>query len=99
MQYSVRGGSYDENIVYVNGLEVFRPLLIVPDTGRLSFINPDMTEAVNFSAGGFEARYGDKMSSVLDITYKKPKGFEGSASASLLGANAYVAVLPASSHR
>ena len=90
-QYSVRGGSYDENIVYVNGLEVCRPLLIRSGQQEgLSFINPDMTEAVNFSAGGFEARYGDKMSSVLDITYKKPKGFEGSASASLLGANAYV---------
>ena len=90
-QYSVRGGSYDENIVYVNGLEVFRPLLIRSGQQEgLSFINPDMTEAVNFSAGGFEARYGDKMSSVLDITYKRPKGFEGSASASLLGANAYV---------
>lgn len=90
-QYSVRGGSYDENIVYVNGLEVFRPLLIRSGQQEgLSFINPDMTESVNFSAGGFEARYGDKMSSVLDITYKKPKIFEGSASASLLGANAYI---------
>lgn len=90
-QYSVRGGSYDENIVYVNGLEVFRPLLIRSGQQEgLSFINPDLTEAVNFAAGGFEARYGDKMSSVLDITYKKPKLFEGSASASLLGANAYV---------
>ena len=90
-QYSVRGGSYDENIVYVNGLEVFRPLLIRSGQQEgLSFINPDMTEAINFSAGGFEARYGDKMSSVLDISYKKPKTFEGSASASLLGANAYV---------
>lgn len=90
-QYSVRGGSYDENIVYVNGLEVFRPLLIRSGQQEgLSFINPDMTESVNFAAGGFEARYGDKMSSVLDITYKKPKLFEGSASASLLGANAYI---------
>ena len=90
-QYSVRGGSYDENIVYVNGIEVFRPLLIRSGQQEgLSFINPDLTEAVNFAAGGFEARYGDKMSSVLDITYKKPKIFEGSASASLLGANAYV---------
>ena len=90
-QYSVRGGSYDENIVYVNGLEVFRPLLIRSGQQEgLSFINPDLTEAVNFAAGGFEARYGDKMSSVLDITYKKPKLFEGSVSASLLGANAYV---------
>lgn len=90
-QYSVRGGSYDENIVYVNGLEVFRPLLIRSGQQEgLSFINPDMTESVNFSAGGFEARYGDKMSSVLDITYKKPKTLEGSVSASLLGANAYI---------
>ncbi|MDR1200499.1 MAG: TonB-dependent receptor [Tannerellaceae bacterium] len=90
-QYSVRGGSYDENIVYVNGLEVFRPLLIRSGQQEgLSFVNPDLTEAVNFSAGGFEARYGDKMSSVLDITYKKPEKLEGSASGSLLGASAYV---------
>lgn len=90
-QYSVRGGSYDENIIYVNGLEVFRPLLIRSSQQEgLSFINPDMTEKVQFSAGGFEARYGDKMSSVLDITYKKPKEFEGSVSASLLGGSAYV---------
>lgn len=90
-QYSVRGGSYDENIVYVNGLEVFRPLLIRSGQQEgLSFVNPDLTESVNFSAGGFEAKYGDKMSSVLDISYKKPSEFEGSVSASLLGANAYV---------
>ncbi len=90
-QYSVRGGNYDENIVYVNGLEVFRPLLIrSAQQEGLSFINPDLTESVNFAAGGFEARYGDKMSSVLDITYKKPKSLEGSVSASLMGANAYV---------
>ena len=90
-QYSVRGGSYDENIVYVNGIEVFRPLLIRSGQQEgLSFVNPDLTESVNFSAGGFEARYGDKMSSVLDITYKQPKHFEGSASASLLGGSAYV---------
>lgn len=90
-QYSVRGGSYDENIVYVNGIEVFRPLLIRSGQQEgLSFINPDLTESVNFAAGGFEASYGDKMSSVLDITYKKPKMLEGSASVSLLGANAYV---------
>ena len=90
-QYSVRGGSYDENIVYVNGLEVFRPLLIRSGQQEgLSFVNPDLTETVNFSAGGFEARYGDKMSSVLDITYKKPKQLEGSVSGSLMGANAYV---------
>ncbi|MDD4514512.1 TonB-dependent receptor [Massilibacteroides sp.] len=90
-QYSVRGGSYDENIVYVNGIEVFRPLLIRSGQQEgLSFTNPDLTESVNFSAGGFEARYGDKMSSVLDIAYKKPEKLEGSASLSLLGANAYV---------
>lgn len=90
-QYSVRGGSYDENMVYVNGLEVFRPLLIRSGQQEgLSFINPDLTESVNFAAGGFETRYGDKMSSVLDITYKKPKEFEGSVSGSLLGVNAYV---------
>ncbi|MDR3260921.1 MAG: TonB-dependent receptor [Tannerella sp.] len=89
-QYSVRGGSYDENIVYVNGMEVFRPLLIRSgEQEGLSFINPSMTEAVQFSAGGFEARYGDKMSSALDITYKQPKQFEASASASLMGASAY----------
>jgi hypothetical protein len=90
-QYSVRGGSYDENIVYVNGLEVFRPLLIRSGQQEgLSFVNPDLTESVSFAAGGFEARYGDKMSSVLDITYKQPRATEGSASASLLGASAYV---------
>ena len=90
-QYSVRGGSYDENIVYVNGIEVFRPLLIRSGQQEgLSFVNPDLTEEVNFSAGGFEARYGDKMSSVLDVRYKKPKLFEGSASASLLGGNVSV---------
>ena len=89
-QYSVRGGSYDENIVYVNGVEVFRPLLIRSGQQEgLSFINPEMTERVQFSAGGFEARYGDKMSSVLDITYKKPRDFEGSVSASFLGGSAY----------
>ncbi|MDR1557845.1 MAG: TonB-dependent receptor [Tannerellaceae bacterium] len=90
-QYSVRGGSFDENIIYVNGLEVFRPLLIRSGQQEgLSFVNPDLTESVSFAAGGFEARYGDKMSSVLDITYKKPQKTEGSASLSLLGANAYV---------
>ncbi|MDR1455592.1 MAG: carboxypeptidase-like regulatory domain-containing protein [Tannerella sp.] len=90
-QYSVRGGSYDENIVYVNGMEVFRPLLIRSgEQEGLSFINPNMTEEVQFSAGGFEARYGDKMSSALDIKYKQPKAFEASASASLMGASAYI---------
>ena len=90
-QYNVRGGNFDENAVYVNGIEVYRPLLI--RTGQqegLSFINPDMVQNVSFSAGGFDAKYGDKMSSVLDIEYKKPTEFEASASLSLLGASAYV---------
>ncbi len=90
-QYNVRGGSYDENMVYVNGIEVYRPLLIRSGQQEgLSFINPDMVANVGFSSGGFEARYGDKMSSVLDITYKKPTSFEGSVSASLLGFSAYL---------
>jgi len=90
-QYSVRGGNFDENIVYVNGLEVYRPLLIRSgEQEGLSFINPNMTQNVQFSAGGFEARYGDKMSSVLDITYKQPTETEGSVTASLLGASAYI---------
>jgi len=89
-QYNVRGGSFDENCVYINGVEVYRPLLISSGQQEgLSVINSDMVERVDFSAGGFEAKYGDKMSSVLDITYKKPKGWEGSLQASLLGANAY----------
>jgi len=90
-QYSVRGGNYNENIVYVNGIEIYRPLLIRSGQQEgLSFINPDMTEAVQFSSGGFEARYGDKMSSVLDINYKKPKQFAGGVAGSLLGGNAYI---------
>ncbi len=89
-QYNVRGGSFDENSVYMNGIEVYRPLLIRSGQQEgLSIINPDMVEKVSFSAGGFDARYGEKMSSVLDITYKKVKGFEGSVSASLLGASGY----------
>ena len=92
-QYNVRGGSYDENLVYVNGIEVYRPLLIRSGQQEgLSFINPDMVSNVGFSSGGFEARYGDKMSSVLDITYKRPTDFEASASVSLLGGSAYVGV-------
>ena len=90
-QYNVRGGSFDENSVYINGIEVYRPLLIRSGQQEgLSVINPDMVEKVQFSAGGFDANYGDKMSSVLDITYKRPTHFEASASASLLGAAAYV---------
>lgn len=89
-QYNVRGGSFDENCVYINGMEVYRPLLISSGQQEgLSVINSDMVEKVEFSAGGFEARYGDKMSSVLDITYRRPKGWEASVQGSLLGANVY----------
>ncbi|MDD4921677.1 MAG: TonB-dependent receptor plug domain-containing protein [Bacteroidales bacterium] len=89
-QYSVRGGNYDENLVYVNGTEVYRPLLIrAGQQEGLSFVNPEMVKNVKFSAGGFEARFGDKMSSVLDIQYKKPEKPEIIASISLLGANVY----------
>jgi len=90
-QYSVRGGNYNENIVYVNGIEVYRPILIRSGQQEgLSFINPDLTSEVAFSSGGFEARYGDKMSSVLDVTYKKPEQFEGGVTGSLLGGNVYL---------
>lgn len=89
-QYNVRGGSFDENSVYINGIEVYRPLLIRSGQQEgLSIINPDMVEKISFSAGGFDARYGEKMSSVLDITYKKIRGFEATASASMLGASIY----------
>ncbi len=79
--YSVRGGSFDENLVYVNDVEVFRPFLA--STGQqsgLSFPNPDMVSNINFSSGGFEAKYGDKMSSVLDVQYRKPRQFASSIS-------------------
>ena len=90
-QYNVRGGNFDENSVYVNGIEVYRPLLIrAGQQEGLSFLNPDMVSAVSFSTGGFEAKYGDKMSSVLDVTYRKPREFESTVSASMLGASAYV---------
>ena len=90
-QYNVRGGNFDENSVYVNGIEVYRPLLIrAGQQEGLSFINPDMVGSIAFSTGGFEAKYGDKMSSVLDITYRKPREFESTVSASMLGASAYV---------
>ncbi len=84
--YSVRGGNFDENLVYVNDIEVYRPFLARSGQQEgLSFANPDMVSNINFSAGGFEAKYGDKMSSVLDITYKKPQKFGGTVSGSLLG--------------
>lgn len=87
-QYSVRGGTYDENSVYINGVEVYRPQLISSGQQEgLSIINPDMVDAISFSTGGFEAEYGDKMSSVLDITYREPESLEGSVSLSLMGAS------------
>lgn len=87
-QYSVRGGSYDENSVYINGIEVYRPQLVSSGQQEgLSIINPDLVGAVGFSTGGFPAEYGDKMSSVLDITYREPEAFEGSVSGSLMGAS------------
>lgn len=90
-QYNVRGGSFDENSVYINHVEVFRPFLVRSGQQEgLSIINPDMVERIDFSTGGFEAKYGDKMSSALDITYKRPKRFEANAQASLLGASAYI---------
>ena len=90
-QYNVRGGSFDENCVYINGGEVYRPLLIRSgEQEGLSAINPYMVDKVRFSAGGFEAKYTDKMSSVLDIEYRKPTKWEGDLAASLLGASAYM---------
>ncbi|WP_308267381.1 TonB-dependent receptor [Prevotella sp.] len=92
-QYNVRGGSFDENSVYINNVEVYRPFLVRSGQQEgISVINPDMVEKIGFSTGGYEARYGDKMSSALNITYKRPKPFEASVSASLLGASAYVGV-------
>jgi hypothetical protein len=86
--YSVRGGNFDENLVYVNDIEVYRPFLVRSGQQEgLSFANPNMVSNINFSAGGFEAKYGDKLSSVLDITYRKPLKFAGTASASFLGGN------------
>jgi hypothetical protein len=86
--YSVRGGNYDENLVYVNDIEVYRPFLVRSGQQEgLSFANPNMVQSLSFSAGGFEAKYGDKLSSVLDITYRKPHKFAGTASASFLGGN------------
>lgn len=92
-QYNVRGGSFDENSVYLNGIELFRPQLI--NSGQqegLSVINSDMVEKIGFSTGGFEAKYGERMSSVLDITYKRVNGFEATVQGSLLGGGAYVGV-------
>lgn len=90
-QYAVRGGNYDENLVYVNEVEVYRPFLIRSGQQEgLSFVNSDLTSNVDFSAGGFQAKYGDKLSSVLDITYRQPVDFGASLDLSLLGASASV---------
>ena len=90
-QYNVRGGSFEENLVYVNGIEIYRSFLV--RSGRqegLSFVNPELTQNVDFSSGGFQAKYGDKLSSVLDITYRKPSRFGASVEASFLGASVSV---------
>lgn len=90
-QYNVRGGNYDENLVYVNGIEVYRPFLVRSGQQEgLSFVNPNLTQNVKFSAGGFQSKYGDKLSSVLDITYKKPDQFNVDLEASLLGGSATI---------
>ncbi len=89
--YSVRGGSFDENLVYVDDIEIYRPFLVRSGQQEgLSFVNPDMVSDISFSAGGFSAMYGDKLSSVLDIKYRKPKQFGGSAYGSLMGAGIHL---------
>ena len=90
-QYNVRGGSFDENSVYINNVEIYRPLLISSGQQEgLSIINANMVDKIGFSTGGFEAKYGDKMSSALDITYRRPKKFEATATVSLLGASGFI---------
>lgn len=90
-QYSVRGGNFDENLVYVNDFEIYRPFLMRSGQQEgLSFINPDLVSSIGFSAGGFEARYGDKMASVLDVKYKRPTEFAASVGMSLLGGSAHI---------
>lgn len=92
-QYNVRGGSFDENSVYIDNVEIYRPFLVRSGQQEgISVINPDMVEKISFSTGGYEARYGDKMSSALNIKYRKPKKFESTASASMLGASAFIGV-------
>lgn len=89
-QYNVRGGNFDENLIFVNDIQIYRPFLVrSAQQEGLSFVNMDLTESVKFSAGGFEAKYGDKMSSVLDVVYKKPKSYGGSLCASFLGVSAH----------
>ncbi len=90
-QYSVRGGNFDENLVYVNGFEIYRPFLVRGgEQEGLSFVNSDMVENITFSSGGFDAKYGDKLSSVLDIQYKDPKEWRSHLTLSFLGVNATV---------
>ncbi len=90
-QYGVRGGNYDENLVYVNDFEIYRPFLTRSGQQEgLSFVNPDLADNVVFSVGGFQTKYGDKMSSVLDVSYKRPKKFAGSVALSMLGASLHL---------
>ena len=90
-QYNVRGGSFDENFVFINDVEIYRPFLVRSGQQEgLSIINPDMVEKIGFSSGGFEAKFGDKMSSALDIHYKRPKKFEANITGSLLGGSAFI---------
>jgi hypothetical protein len=90
-QYNVRGGNYDENLIYVNDVEIYRPFLVRSGQQEgLTFVNPDMVEGLSFSAGGFEAKYGDKLSSVLDVKYRRPRSFAATASGSLLGGGIHV---------
>lgn len=90
-QYSVRGGNFDENLVFVNDIEIYRPFLVRSGQQEgQSFLNPDLVSGISFSSGGFDAKYGDKMSSVLDIKYKKPTGFAASFDVSLMGASAHL---------
>lgn len=92
-QYNVRGGAFDENSVYINNVEIYRPFLVRSGQQEgLSIINPDMVGSIGFSTGGYEAKYGDKMSSALDIMYRRPKSFEGNVQASLLGGSVYLGV-------
>lgn len=90
-QYTVRGGNFDENLVYVNDFEIYRPFLVRSGQQEgLSFVNSDLVRSVNFSTGGFQSKFGDKMSSVLDVAYKRPKDFGGSVMLSALGAQAHL---------
>jgi hypothetical protein len=95
--YNVRGGSYDENLVYVNGFQIYRPFLTRSGQQEgMSFVNSALVESISFSAGGFDAQYGDRLSSVLDIKYKKPASLKGSAMASLLGVESHIEHAPSS---